>query len=331
MICTKPTSTLRAKLKSIHMSYKSLFKSHFNCLNFRKAVIMFAFILVNQHIVFSQDYKKMILEDASWRVTYNEKAWPDTTLYEDVWEYRFDGDTTINNTIYTKLYRNTLYSINNNYSEPYAYTGEKVLAAVLREDTISRLVHGMYIEESTANCQGLQDVLLYDFSKQVNDSINQCNIHFNRYDIDIISPDQQYPEYNSYYHLNIANEPLKLFTEAIGAPSGPIGWVGWVEDAEFIMEKYCVGSMEDCGVVSSVSEIHLSDVSAYPNPFNEKLIISSNTKISSVLVYDIFGKEVKFNFNPTTYEIEVFAPAGVYFVSLTSSSNQSSSIRITKI
>ncbi len=186
----------------------------------------------------SQDYKPFINSNSSWVVRYDHYL--NSTPYDWVKKFYFSGDTLINGINYSKMYEIELEAVNNDYKEPfYTKNQPSILSALIREDIDAKKVYAIYVSNPySPNCTASIEVLLYDFSKQLNDSIEQCNVQFDRIRIDLIDDDDKFPGYKAFYYKQF-NQRLKQHTEGIGLPQGPLGFNGDCEDCSFKLIKFC--------------------------------------------------------------------------------------------
>jgi len=69
-----------------------------------------------------------------------------------------------------------------------------------------------------------------------------------------------------------------------------------------------------------VEKIELTNLNfvVYPNPTNGRVYIKSDDKLENILVSDQNGRQIEFDFNPTTHVLELNnnLPAGIYFLML---------------
>jgi len=292
-----------------------------------KKILLLTIYLVFGQLIKAQEYQKFIREDARWIVSENDFRFPDTTRYEYIYVYYFIGDTLINNIQYNKLYRSNLKAVNNNYQPPYKIIdGTKILSAVLREESENYTVSGYLFENDNVNCPTKEDsdieLLLYDFSKVVGDTLRQCNIAWNRRRVDEIRMGSEFPNKKSFYFGTEFNTNVLLYTESVGAPTGPIGYVGYVEYKDIALEKYCIAGEEDCGIISSITKYHeLEQVNISPNPATSVIFLDNlPAAIKTVEIQNVLG-QVVFTTN-TQHSISIAnLPTGLYVLKAYSANN----------
>lgn len=289
--------------------------------------LLLLFIITLPFSIYSQDYKKFIKENASWRVYQNIIQFPDTTIYDEIWENYFAGDTLVQGVSYHKMYKHLLSSINNDYHAPYTRIGNKTLDALVREDTISKKVFALFVSDR-GYCTPNEEHLLYDFSLSPGDEYKeQCNLGFSYSTMDEIKPDPNYPSHRAFYSEE--GDYHKVYTEGIGAPTGPIEYISSVEGTVFVLDQYCVG--QNCALTTSVEENGLTSFSNYPNPFVEYTRLTNPKSIQSIQVTSLGGQSINFGFNNKNGELNIIADKGIYFVTISTHHNKQYTIRIVKL
>ena len=144
--------------------------------------VLLIVIVVNQ--LQGQGYVPLVKENAQYFEHYLNTAIP-TPKVISAWNLKLTGDTVINSLIYKKVYRRQMYSTD---STGYAYffpmavdpNQSSVLYALLREDTNQRRVWGIVLDSNNSflgpfpKCGSYQEVLMYDFSLLIGDTMNLC-------------------------------------------------------------------------------------------------------------------------------------------------------------
>mgnify|MGYP003663687058 CR=1 FL=1 len=85
--------------------------------------------------------------------------------------------------------------------------------------------------------------------------------------------------------------------------------------------------------VLGVEDNLLVNTTIYPNPFNDKIFIESEAKISSIIFRDVMGRIVysESNTGASIEEIDMsFVAKGIYFATLTSEGNERKTIKLLK-
>lgn len=118
--------------------------------------LMLTFLIVFQIQMKCQEYIHFPDSNAIWSEVFISQQ----PFYTETYQYGMIGDTLINSIIYHKIYRlnDTIYPLN-----PGQYCG------AIREDSEKRIF--LYGSECTPFGLGQEEVLLYDFSKSVGDTV----------------------------------------------------------------------------------------------------------------------------------------------------------------
>ncbi|MEM6261332.1 MAG: T9SS type A sorting domain-containing protein [Bacteroidota bacterium] len=115
-------------------------------------------------------YRSLLFEDAHWIVSRGL----------DAYETTIGGDTIVARTRYKKVYNQSLQSyVTGSDKPPYYRSGKREIEALLREDTASRKVYAIFLKAGSNSlnrspCTPGQEVLLYDFTTEVLDTIVHC-------------------------------------------------------------------------------------------------------------------------------------------------------------
>ncbi len=241
--------------------------------------------------------------------------------------YIQNGDTIINTVQYNKLFLNEHhweYWLNPSCFYDYGTT-LNVFVGGLRNDSANKKV---YYYDATLN----QECLLYDFSVNVGDSIQEwgSNCSGLGYYYHILSIDSVLVgiQYHKRFNIDGGFNADTSIIEGIGSLTGLLGPYFFFENFN---QLHCFQELNQtmfvnpncfctCSIVG-VDELKNHDlrIEVYPNPFNSvsKLIANFSFKNASIQLYNIFGKLVK-EFN-NIYGIEFTLTGdklneGVYFL-----------------
>lgn len=89
-------------------------------------------------------------------------------------------------------------------------------------------------------------------------------------------------------------------------------WQNWhIQNGSF---NTAVGTNPECASLS-LDENNLFEAQVFPNPFNEKIQITTNSPDFSVEVYDMYGKQIAFEHNHSSVNTASWA-SGIYFLKL---------------
>lgn len=283
--------------------------------------------LIFNYALKSQNYVPFPTENVNWNVYYVgtcEERDPDTTLLR----YAIHGDTTINEVEYKKLCLESGDTIN-----------PKIKAVGgLREENKKVYYNGRTLLAGTDG----KEYLLYDFTKQIGDTIkhNPQGWFFSViFDIDSVLIDgayrKRYEVDNHWYYHN----PDHII-EGIGSVKN--GLLGHISDIttcgthywEFICfkengeVKYLNPSFNKCFPGNLLMGANLtkadSQIRIYPNPTNQNLHIENNTNGNlSVKIIDINGRTiVEQQLNEIKTIIKLNVQAGIYNVLITNKNGQ---------
>lgn len=136
-----------------------------------KFITIIVILLSIGNVSKSKEYLPLAVDGSTWVV----ERWDEGGIIFNMhWAYIAKGDTTVNNTSYVKIYFQNLDP--KSYSPPYTPIGTRLLCALIRDDVANKRVYGIQLEGYNLfnNCTQNQENLLYDFSKQIGDSISTC-------------------------------------------------------------------------------------------------------------------------------------------------------------
>lgn len=274
-------------------------------------------LLVNLSLK-SQDYVPFPTENVNWNVFYAgtcEEAPPDTSLLR----YTIHGDTTINEVQYSKL---------------CIESGDTVSPKIQTIGGLRESEKRIYYIGQTIYAGGFEDeYLLYDFTKQIGDTIKHDN-HGGFYsivlDIDSVLIDGSYRKRfevdNHWFYQN-----PDYIIEGIGSVKN--GLLGHISDIptcgthywEHIcfrdngIVKYLNPSFSDCfpsNLMTGISQLdYETDFEIYPNPFNNEIQIENKLNHQDLIfkLIDINGKiliEKRINNDKVTLDLNI--SSGLY-------------------
>ena len=237
-------------------------------------------------------------------------------LYQTDEDYYLNGDTVINSTVYSKLYKNYHEVEIDNYLQ-VIYDFGIILgeyAGGIRNDTTQRKIF---------YCASNQECLLYNFSLQVGDSINTSQYcgttsapHAYVESIDSIFIGNNYRK-----RFNIHNDLSPVsYIEGIGSDNGLLMGMDYFETSSSLYCFYQNDSLKyssGCDFVGIEDVRNSSTIKIYPNPSNNQITIKGkriNTYILSNTVGQVI-KEGKQNGDETTIEVSAL-PNGIYILGL---------------
>lgn len=285
----------------------------------KQITLIFGLIIIINQIVKSQDYVPFPTENVYWNVFYvgtcSEDAPPDTMIIR----YAIHGDTMLNETHYSKL-------------------------CIESGDTINPKIHGIgglresdkkvYYRGYTAiGYTNDEEYLLYDFTKQIDDTIKHDSYGgFYSVILDIDSVEiggsyrKRYKVDNHWFYQN-----PDYIIEGIGSvKNGLLGHISDIPNCGYHywehicfrengIVKYLNSSFSDCfpsnlltGIAHSDNEM---DFNIYPNPFGNEIQIESKLNHHNLIfkLIDINGKtliEKSIISNKVTIDLNI--SSGIY-------------------
>lgn len=256
--------------------------------------------------------------NAVWRVDFSyvctcQSFYP--TVQEN-YQYTIGTDSIIGSYAYKKIYRSgftssistTLCACPRNYY--YTYYGG------LREDTANKKIY--------FKCTNSPDTLIYDFSKQVGDTLNLIATSFNypnsspyTYTCSITSIDSVLVGSNYHKRFNIGGISM---IEGIGSTAGLLEGVSSSHDLVCYNHntEFYPSTSTSCPLIVGISQ--LPDISnkliLFPNPANDKITLQSSTELGAIIIYNALGEIVlQTKSKNTEEEINISKlQAGIYTV-----------------
>jgi len=253
--------------------------------------------------------------DSEWRT---DAAWwePDFGIYHHHYKEFISGDTMIDSKLYHKIYSYGYLTFNPWKNAPSIKDNDSTLSGFLREEN-----NKWYTWTD-------EDVLLYDFNLQVNDTVLSAftdpeePIIVTAIDSVLVGS-----EYKKRFHLNL-ELGAEYIIEGIGATSGLFENMYFFEwNSELICYSRNGVSMwgatgADCDLIlaSDEPEAELDHVMIYPNPAHNTIFVSwpeSGKSLDATLINaaGIVVKEERLGPLHRNLNIEQL-PTGLYFISL---------------
>ncbi|MBK9104532.1 MAG: T9SS type A sorting domain-containing protein [Saprospiraceae bacterium] len=242
------------------------------------------------------------------------------------------GDTIVNFMNYKKAYKYNLKGYHNcqfppcfQFDLPYQ-ASDKYLVSLIREDTIQKKVYNLPLLSLEAFCDATE-YLLFDFSLDIGDTLNECIYEF-------IGASNDLP------HSGIVDS-IRL-TAAFGKLRNAIytyGYPSWgylpVHDKVLLMEgvglenygifheplsylvDICEGGMEQCQIILSNTTIAKNqDVSVFPNPTTGVCQVSLGEEVvKRITVYSATGVYITEVFNTNQVDLSPLE-SGFYFLEI---------------
>ncbi|MCB0643578.1 MAG: T9SS type A sorting domain-containing protein [Phaeodactylibacter sp.] len=256
----------------------------------------------------AQDYQPMAIENAHWVIYNGFDYTPDPHIFA------VRGDTTIGGTAYKKIYYQDLVD-ELYWADPYYLMEDEYLWGVMRDDTMARQVYVIAFEsydpwqlpDLSYQCPLFEEQLLYDFSASVGDTIATClgrNWPFSPvpegWVVDSIGTESAYGQLRRTLYSFDSDFQVPYIYEGIGSEHGFLGGVQvptfpGTAIAGYYLYDYCVGTDEDCLIISGNEEVVIPDAQfrLAPNPVGQEahLTISpAATEAMAFRVYNLLGQ-----------------------------------------
>lgn len=282
------------------------------------SLVMLLFVICNGY---GQSYEPLVRENAHW-VVADLDDWP-------VWhnvnfrEYYTDGDTLLDDTLYKKVYKYTLAASNIWGDPPYERMGNPSIYALLREDTIARIVYGLRFNVGPEYCFYTEDTL-FDFSVSQYDTLELCIGYMYPLTFDTVYYDNIFGYYRKHFITDMASDLVSEFYEGIGSASGLFEGIGIsfkkdLRGSELIC--YTLGDISNCDVLTQNREEIALDINLYPNPAMNYIKVElnkTNHSGTSLALFDTSGKIIKAVQIPAQTQDYVLGlqdiPTGLYVV-----------------
>lgn len=297
----------------------------------------------------AQPYEPMVVEGAHWR--YAEIDHTDVAPYAEIYEYYIRGDTVVNNITYKKLYWRLLGPTIFSYDPPYQPIASQPFPLVgLREDTTSQQVFAFYFNTGSflnppcADSSDSSEVMLFDFSYGVGDTVALCRYQFSPSDTFAIDTVVRIIDttFFGYSRRSIETSLGVWFIQGVGG-----GWnrgypgqklksemvrriliqlPGYNWPLSFFLDHHCVGNDEQCEVITSLDHGLISNVriEVFPQPASSLLQVQIGAPESyRVLQIRLFSQEGKVLLSSSVSNAQFSIPIeqlsnGLYFLELSS-------------
>lgn len=241
------------------------------------------------------------------------------------YQYQYDNDTLIGQNTYHRLKRSGFY-VGNGGCMQY-YTPNMPYVGALRDDSIARKVY--YIPKDS-----LQELVLFDFSLQVGDTIPTYQDQLVNYptrayitSIDSVLVGSSYHKRFNLQSFNV-NAIVEYVIEGVGSRNGLVerlardfscpSLICYRNNSNLLFQPYQTSSciLSFVGIGDEPSQ--QSDWTVYPNPASTFLDISGpGTAPEKIVLYNSSGQLLQTIPRPTTWPyrlpLETY-PEGLYFI-----------------
>jgi hypothetical protein len=251
-------------------------------------IVLVILFLTNHSNLVSQPYYQLLKEGRHW--IYTKMGAHDPPIYiTHGFALSPQGDTSLFDRTYKKIYQQTL-KLNDNstaISNPKQITATH-LYALMREDAVERKLYMLPLQDTFSMCQPTEH-LLYDFSLQAGDTLNECvleNIYLPFMEelsrIDSVSP-YTYSglETRAFFMNGVFDNYGDLFEDTgiifEGYGYERHGLINYGRQGPLVLFQYfCEGDSLDCELLSAVEapeDVNESGITISPNPANDILRI----------------------------------------------------------
>ena len=249
----------------------------------------------------AQSYEPMAKEGAHWVMKASGEA-----ILDGHHILAVRGDTTIDNMVYKKIYRQDVFVAEGAELEaPYLMTGEILLAAI-RDDIVEEKVYARFFQDyvwKVEHCGIMgEEYVLYDFSLLAGGILPSCSTWLEDapYTVDSIVQMSAWGGTREHqYYTSSLNYYGGFLMEGIGTAFGPLtpGGILFHPAGGIYLKDYCVGTDDDCNIVfTNDEEKHLDHFfKIYPNPVDGHLFIEikkTGRPFQSIALYNNMGQMV---------------------------------------
>ena len=270
----------------------------------------YLFLVVSLVLLFSkngqaQDYLPITKDSAFWFYEANENV----ITFVERYVIFMNGDTSINNLLYKKLY----FKAENDQSP-------KLIAAVRDDYALERTYTVLFTHSLTGGlslnltCPLYTEMVLYDFNVEINDALmNDCH------ESGVISGiSTQFFYERDRRVFSLANIEQTWY-EGIGSLSGFFN--AFVNSDDYQLTNYCEGSFNDCNVQLFLNTdfIPLNELGKiFPNPVQNTFTLQLSKAVynAEIIFSDIYGQKIGGStINGTEKKLDIsHLASGVYFI-----------------
>ncbi|MCB9285357.1 MAG: T9SS type A sorting domain-containing protein [Lewinellaceae bacterium] len=299
-----------------------------------KRFLFSTFFLAAALFLPAQDYIPLVQEQATLIM---HRYWEGG---QELYGYRIEGDTLIDNVAYKKVFRLSFYTSpppDLYVGPPYKKNGQ-VLFGAIREDLAERKVYARIFAQTEVEARCTDpgaEKLWHDFSLTVGDTLASCisNVPGNPEEVyPITSMDTAFLFGENRRRWCIWDGFFYCQVEGLGTGDGlfdhNFGKIV-IDEGDFYLRHFCIGSESECDIVdvTSVRDLSLpaSAISIAPNPANGLVHISltgQEERIEGFVLYNLSGQLLcKWQgSNLPIQELDVKdIPPGFYFLRIYSS------------
>lgn len=278
----------------------------------KRIIFLICFSILLSYHPNAQDYVPFPTSNAEWKINH-------FSIFGGNFTQRvvMSGDTMINNKTYQKIFSNNPYSTNTEDSLFYSLA--------LREE--EKKIY--FVDNGT-----VEEHLLYDFTKEVGDSVTIFATFGNSTIVPITSKIDAIDSiqlidgsYRKQYFFEWYNE---YWIEGIGSTFKPLEPFDNISDNSYTLEcfsdneklVYSLNSTSCDGFVNVSNPKNNNDIAVFPNPFQDNLTVinnSENSRIKNISIFDFLGRIFFKSENTNGKKMEFNLkniPLGVYYLKI---------------
>jgi len=273
----------------------------------KKLLFIVLFIVIGLNITKAQTNKYYPIPDtnAFWRVNSATggscPSSPPLLMDVEHYQYTLDSDTAIGSNNYKKVYKSGKDSSNwcpNSWHVTYFY----YYVGALRQDSLNKKVYFKW--------NSYPERLIYDFSKQVGDTLSLFKLGSMSYTVTITSIDSVLVGSNYHKRFNVSTgvcsgTTLFAMIEGVGSTAGLLDGIPappymcsgtWASLQCFSHYADIYPNGSSCSLMPNIGIDQIKDVSSkinmYPNPSSNSITIQSAIELGTVNIYNSLGKVV---------------------------------------
>lgn len=264
------------------------------------------------------EYTPLVVENATWILF---SGYNDFTII-DYWAYKIEGDTTINNIDYKKLY---YYEIEKTGTAKFQIVNRRI-GGYLREDLSARKVYGRNLI-TLQDVNGVNDCfvegegLMFDFNKKLGDNFEDCHSTLGFEEDDYKIAKDTILEIFGQHRRVFKNKGFIELIEGVGYNDGlflvPTDFVA--AGYGYGLVDYCIGTNFSCNLLTNTETPIAQKITIFPNPTTDFIQIQLSQPLKATVQLKTVAGQIlsETAFNGLTHEIMVRdMPKGVYYLHL---------------
>lgn len=260
-------------------------------------------------------YESFIQDSAVWIIKEDDLS---TAWIENYYGYYMYGDTVILSNQYKKISKVFFKPDLPNWSSPLQVDSLKVVGFI-RED--GKTVYAIQKNSNGNLCPVDLEFVLFDFNYNISDEVSLC--------IHVENPDTITSFGTSFLNRKTYNTKLGFqYIEGIGSTNGLFEnvFTNLSGGYTYSLSNYCVGTLNECGIVSSISTLNtLPEIGVFPNPSLQNINITLHSGVEKYLItlYSLDGKKILEKEIFTSGSYNIGADPGTYILAISDEQGRS--------